>query len=96
MITKNLLKTDQHFLYELNNFIRKMRSQSQHISSQGIFVVDVSGGGLGFGFLPRKVSCMIFVTKEISMVIDIIDSIDINKWLISECYRTSHYELLTN
>ena len=33
----------------------------------------VGGGGLNFGYLPRKVSCMIIVTKETSVVIDIID-----------------------
>ena len=59
-------------------------------------MVDVVGGGLGLGYLPSKVSCIIIVTEEISMVIDIIDTIDINKWLISEYYQTSHYELLTN
>ena len=56
----------------------------------------VGGGGLNFGYLPRKVSCMIIVTKETSVVIDIIDTIDINKWSISESYQTSHYKLLTN
>ena len=39
---------------------------------------------------------MIIVTKETSVVIDIIDTIDINKWSISESYQTSHYKLLTN
>ena len=56
----------------------------------------VGGGGLNFGYLPRKVSCMIIVTKETSVVIDIIDTIDINKLTISESYQTSHYKLLTN